>query len=110
LNEPSELLLQEKFDVALWFEEVDNDLRRRQYDLSDVRLRKTGETFTFPVPGIQEFHPPVLLGDAVDVFDPDDPSSMFKHLNTHLMKSEHLLFYLINTATLTFRIEVPGIY
>ncbi|ODM95453.1 putative helicase Mov10l1 [Orchesella cincta] len=65
----------QKFMVSLWFEEMENDLRRRQYDLKGVRLQKVGPNFTFHAPGIQEFQPGVNVSDAIDVFDPENPQN-----------------------------------
>lgn len=66
--------------VSLWFEEIENDLRRRQYDIHNVRLTRHGGNhsavyFTFQVAGIQDFQPPVNLQDTIDAFDEEHDSS-----------------------------------
>lgn len=70
----------EKFKVSLWFEEVDNDIRRRQYDLTDVRFKRSAEHYYFTAPYLQDIQPPVLVGDPVDVFDVDEPNSTFYNI------------------------------
>lgn len=69
----------EKFMVGLWFEEIECQLRRRQYDMHNVRLKRHGgqhSTFyTFQVPGMQDFQPQVNVQDTIDAFDPESPSS-----------------------------------
>jgi len=63
-----------RLPMALWLEEIENDQRRRQYDLRRVRLERGAEpnSFTFTAPHIQDVTPPVLMGDPVDVLDPED--------------------------------------
>lgn len=71
-----------KFHVSLYFEEVDNDIRRRQYDLPGVRFKRGSDHYTFIAPHIQDVQPPVLLGDPIDVFDPDEPNGNFINIIT----------------------------
>ncbi|CAL8083245.1 unnamed protein product [Orchesella dallaii] len=68
----------QKFAVSLWFEEMENDIRRRQYDLKNVVLSKlaSGCGYSFRVKGIHEFQPPVNTSDAIDAFDPENPLSV----------------------------------
>ncbi|OXA58303.1 RNA helicase Mov10l1 [Folsomia candida] len=67
---------QTKFQVSLWFEEVDNDIRRRQYDLGGVRFKRASDYYTFIAPHIQDIQPSVLIGDPIDAFDPEDPKAV----------------------------------
>ncbi|ODN03133.1 putative helicase Mov10l1 [Orchesella cincta] len=63
----------EKFMVSLWFEEMENQQIRRQYDMTGVVLTKVGEKYTFTAPGLQDFQPPVNIRENVDVRDPENP-------------------------------------
>jgi hypothetical protein len=54
---------------------MENDILRRQYDIDQVVLRRAGEYYAFEAPGLKDFHPPVLVGDPVSVYDSADPTS-----------------------------------
>ncbi|XP_035708851.1 RNA helicase Mov10l1-like [Folsomia candida] len=67
---------QTKFQVSLWFEEVDNDVLRRQYDLGGVRFKRASDYYTFVAPHIEDIQPAVLIGDPIEAFDPEDPKAV----------------------------------
>ncbi|CAL8071330.1 unnamed protein product [Orchesella dallaii] len=67
----------QKFMVSLWFEEMENSLRRRQYDLKKTVLSvASGYVYYFRAEGIHEFQPAVNISDSIDVFDPENPLSV----------------------------------
>ena len=54
---------------------MENDILRRQYDMDHVVLRKSNEYYSFEVPGLKDFHPPILIGDPISVYDNGDIKS-----------------------------------
>jgi len=54
---------------------MENDVLRRQYDQESVILSRAQEFYTFDVPGLKDFHPPVLIGDPISVYDNADVGS-----------------------------------
>ncbi|CAG7697911.1 unnamed protein product [Allacma fusca] len=59
----------QRFQVSLWFEEIENLLARREYDMHDVVLQPDRDGHMITVPRLREFYPPVLMGDPVQVFE-----------------------------------------
>ncbi|CAG7828400.1 unnamed protein product, partial [Allacma fusca] len=56
----------EQFSVALWFQEIENNTRCRQFDLKNLILEPDTEgCCIIPVQKFSEFHPPILVGDLV---------------------------------------------
>jgi len=94
---------------------MDNDLRRRQYDMTGVQLKKRGEFFSFFVPGFQDITPPVLKGDSIDVFDPDEPAQDDTKRKLTFQATSYLAWLWLNVfhedfVSMIDRHEVPRVY
>ncbi|CAG7829210.1 unnamed protein product, partial [Allacma fusca] len=52
-----------QFAVALWFEEIEKNIQRRQFDIKNLILEPDAEgCCIIPVKKFSEFHPPILVG------------------------------------------------
>jgi len=55
---------------------MENDLLRRQYDMENVILHRSGEYMSFEVPGLKDISPPIRQHDMISATDVTDPKGM----------------------------------
>ncbi|CAG7823320.1 unnamed protein product, partial [Allacma fusca] len=67
-----------RFKISLWFEEVQNEIMRSEYDLQGVVLQSSEDCYSITVPGLKEFHPPVRTGDIVNIYRSPNYKEMFE--------------------------------
>lgn len=65
--------------VSLWFEEMDDKIRLRQYDIHNVRFTRdcarNPVQCTFQAPKVLDSRPSVPVQDEIDAFNAEDAAS-----------------------------------
>nr|KAF6398975.1 Mov10 like RISC complex RNA helicase 1 [Molossus molossus] len=55
----------EKFSTLLWLEEIHAEMELREYNMSGVILRRSGDSLVLEVPGLAESRPSLYAGDKL---------------------------------------------
>ncbi|XP_037369257.1 RNA helicase Mov10l1 isoform X2 [Talpa occidentalis] len=55
----------EKFSALLWLEEIHAEIELREYNMSGVTLRRSGDLLALEVPGLAESRPSLYAGDKL---------------------------------------------
>lgn len=65
------------FHVSLWLEELHHLECRQKYNIGSIEFNKSGDTFFFEFPGLDDIYPKLLKMDPIQFCDANSPEGVF---------------------------------